>query len=492
MALGAGRRRLVQQLLTESLVLALAGGLGGWLVAAYLSSLFGLIRVPLGWPLDLSISPDYRLVFFCASLSVLTGMAFGLVPALQATRPDLVATLKADHQRGILKRIRFRDTLVVAQVAICTLLLLGMGLFLHSLQAARAANIGITPRNLLLLAFDPALSRRSDDQSRELLRAVLDEVRRVPGVESATLTSAVPLTLIISNSNFVPAEQAKDRQARRIQTDIYTVGPDFFSTLGMPVLSGEVFAVGPASSAVVNDTFERMAFPGDSAVGRRVVGDGKALHIVGVVATAKSRSISEAPRPAIYLPVLSAYTARELPQGVSLLVKTNGEPAAFARPVREAIRRVDPSLALFDVRSMDSHVESALLAPRMAWALSSVAGLVGLALAIIGVYGVVSYAVARRRRELAVRLAVGARTHQILMMILRQGLGMAAIGVAIGTLAAFALSRFTVSLLYGVGPVDPLTFTAVPTFLIGVAALASLFPARQAASLDPAEVLRNE
>ena len=492
MALGAGRTRLLQQLLTESLVLALAGGLGGWMLATYLSSLFGLIRVPLGWPLDLSISPDYRLVLFCTSLSLLTGVAFGLVPALQATRPDLVANFKNDRHGGMLRRIRLRDMLVVAQVAICTLLLVGMGLFLRSLQAARAADVGISQRNLLLLAFDPALGLRSDSQSQQLMRAVLDSVRGVPGVQSATLTSAVPLTLIISNSNFVPAEQAKDRQARRIQTDIYAVGPDFFSTLGMRVLAGEAGADGPASSAVVNDAFQRLAFPGGSAVGRRVVGDGKALDIVGVVATAKSRSIDEAPRPAIYLPILTAYTARELPRGVSLVVKTTGAPGAVAQPVREAIRRVDPSVAVFDVRSIESHIESALLAPRLAWALSAAAGLVGLALALIGIYGVISFAVVRRRKELGVRLAVGARSQQILMMILRQGLAMAGIGVALGSLAAFGLSRFAASLLYEVDPLDPLTFTAVPTLLIVVAGLASLLPARQAARLEAAEVLRSE
>ena len=492
MALGAGRIRLLQQLLTESLVLALAGGVGGWLLATYLSSLFGLIRVPLGWPLDLSISADYRLVLFCASLSLLTGVAFGLVPALHATRPDLVASLKADRQGGILGRIRLRDALVVTQVAICTLLLLGTGLFLRSLQAARAADFGIAHRNLLLLSFDPSLGGRSDTQATNAMRSVLDSVRRVPGVESATLTSAVPLTLIISNSNFVAAEQAKDRQARRVQTDIYAIGPDFFSTLGIRMLAGEVFADGPTSRAVVNDTFERLVFPGGSAVGRRVVGDGKALDIVGVVATAKSRSIGEAPRPAIYLPVLTAYTARELPRGVSLMVKTNGAPMGFVGPVRDAIRSAEPSIAVFDVQSMDSHVESALIAPRLAWTLSAAAGVLGLTLAVIGIYGVVSFAVARRRRELGVRLALGARSEEVLAMILRQGLGMTAIGVALGCLSAFGLSRFTASLLYGVGPLDPLTFTAVPAFLIAVAALASLLPARQAARLDPAEVLRSE
>jgi predicted permease len=492
MALGASRARLVRQLLTESLLLASVGGVGGWVLAAYVSSFLGLVRVPLGWPLDLSIAPDYRLVLFCMGLSLVTGVTFGLVPAVRATRPDVMADLKSDSRRSIFDRVRLRDGVVVAQVALCTVLLLGMGLFLRSLQAARAADLGLTPRNLLLLAFDPALARRSDTQAKLLMRDILDGVRRVPGVESATLTSAVPLTLIISNSNFVSAEQVKNPQARRVQTDIYFVGPDFFSTMGIPLLAGERLTETGASSAVVNDTFQRMAFAGESAIGRRVVGDGKALDIVGVVATATSRSIGETPRPAIYLPILTTYSAREIPPGVTLVAKTRDVPAAYVEPVREAIRRADSSVAVFNIRSMESHVESALLAPRLAWALSSAAGLVGLALALIGIYGVVSFAVARRRRELGIRLAVGADPQQILFLILKQGLSMASMGVAIGCLATLGISRFAVGLLYGVSPADPLTFIAVPSVLIVVAVLAALVPARRAAGLDPVEVLRTE
>ncbi len=493
-ALGASRFRLLRQLLTESLLLALMGGLGGWIIAGYLSSLFGLIRVPLGWPLDLSISPDYRLLLFCAALSLVTGIAFGLVPALRATRPDLMTDLKANTRGGILDRVRLRDGLVVAQVAICTLLLLGMGLFLRSLQAARGMESGMGNRNVLLLAFDPALGRRSDTESRQLMGDLLDRVRAIPGIESATLTSAVPLTLMISNSRFVPAEQAKNPEARRIPTDIYAVGSEFFDTLGISVLAGEQFpfaSVLSATSAIVNDTFARMAFPGQSAIGRRVLGDGKALDIVGVVATVKSRSIGEEPRPSLYLPLLATYTAKEMPRGITLAVRTSGAPAGYTGPVRETIRRVDESVAVFDVRTMESHVEDALLVPRLARAMSAAAGLVGLVLALIGIYGVVSFAVVRRRKELGIRMAVGAEPRHVLQMVLRQGLGMVATGVAIGMLVAFGVTRFAVSVLYGVRPADPLTFIVVPSILVAVAILACLVPARRAARLDAVEILRS-
>jgi putative ABC transport system permease protein len=412
MALGASRMRLVRQLLTESLLLALLGGLGGWLLAAYVSSFVGSLRIPLGWPLDLSVSLDYRVVLFCIGLSVVTAAAFGLVPALRATRADLVTDLKADLRGSSTREgSALRNGLVVAQVAICMVLLLGTGLFLRSLRVSQGMDLGLKSRNLLLLAFDPGLDHRSDSQSRQLLRDVLARAQAVPGVESASLTTAVPLTFIISNSNFVHEERAKQPGVQRVRTDIYAVGPQFFTTLGIPFLNGEEFRVDQpgARAAIVNDAFARAAFPDQSPIGRMVIGDGKRLQIVGVVATAKSRTIGETPRPSIYLPILNEYTSAEVRRGVTLVVKTRNAPAAYTESMRDAIRQVDRSLAVYDVRTMESHLNDALIVPRLTWALSAVAGSVGLVIATIGVYGVISFAVARRRRELGIRLAVGAR-----------------------------------------------------------------------------------
>ena len=496
MALGASRGRLVRQLLTESLMLSLLGGVGGWIIAAYGASLMGRVRIPFGWPLDLSVSLDYRVVFFCIGLSILTGIVFGLMPALRATRPDLVTDLKADA-RGMTGAgsLGVRNALVVAQVAICTLLLLCTGLFLRSLQAARGMDVGLSNRNLLLLAFDPALDRRSDPQARRLLRDILEQAHAVPGVESATLTTDVPLTLIINNSRFVPEERAADSKSRRIAADIYTVGPRFFETMGISFLAGDDFhfdQVAAERIAIVNEAFVRAAFPNESVLGRRILGDGKRLQIVGVVATAKSRTIGEAPRPSIYLPILNEYTAAQAFRGVTLVVKTRDAAATSAGPIRDVIRRVDPSLAVFDVRTMESHVSDALLMPRLAGVLSAIAGCIGLALATIGVYGVISFAVARRRREIGIRLAVGAQPREVLTMILKQGLTLAFVGTLLGFLAGLSVTRFAASLLYGVNPRDTITFVAVPVLLTSVALLACLLPARAAARLDPVEVLRSE
>ena len=496
MALGASRPRLLRQLLTESFLLALLGGVGGVFIAIYVSSLLGLVRTPFGWPLDLTISVDYRVLLFCFALSLLTAVAVGFVPALRATKPDLVTDLKTDARSTAgVGRFELRNGLVVAQVAICTVLLVCMGLFVRSLQTVRGMDLGLTNRNLLLLAFDPALDRRPDPQSKQLLRDILERAQTVSGVESATLTSGVPLTLIVSNSNFVAAENAKNPIAQRVRTDIYAVGPSFFETMGIPFLAGKDFGVEQEATsrvAIVNDAFARAAFSNQSAIGRRVVGDGKALEIVGLVATAKSRSVGEAPRPTIYLPILSEYTAAENPRGVTLVAKTRDRAAVYAGPLREAVRGADPSLAIFDVRTMETHLSDALIVPRLAGALSAVAGCIGVTIAIVGVYGVISFAVARRRREIGIRLAIGARPGEMVVMVLKQGITLAFLGTAVGFVASLGLTRFGASLLYGVNPTDPVTFIIVPVSLVAVALLACVLPARAAARLDPVDVLRTE
>jgi predicted permease len=497
LALGASRWQVVRHLLTESVLLALAGGIGGWLMAIAGAGWIGQLKVPMPLPVDLAFAPDWRVLLFAIALSLVTGVIFGLVPALRATRLDLVSDLKSDGRgttvadRAAGRRLGLRNVLVVVQVAICTVLLLCTGLFLRSLQAAQGLDLGLGNRNLLLLAFDPSLDQRTEAQSRELLRDILTRARAVPGVDSATLTTGVPLTLIIDNSSFVDEGRQADR-TRRVRTDIYSIAPQYFGTMGIPFIAGRDFGAETERVAIVNDAFARAVLPGvDSAIGRVVVGDGKRLRIVGVVGTAKSRTIGEAPRPVLFLPVLTEYTAAQR-SAVTLVVKTREAAAAYAGPVRDAIRRADPMLAVYDVRTMERHLENARLVPRLAGTLSTVAGLVGLAIATVGVYGVISFAVARRRREMGIRLAVGARPREIVAMVLRQGLAMTAVGTGLGVAAGIVLTRLVASLLYGVEPRDTATFVAVPAFLLVIALLACLLPARSAARTDPVNVLRSE
>ena len=494
MALGASRGRLIRQLLTESLLLALLGGIGGWVIAYWVCPMIGLTRDPLGWPRHFSVALDGRVLLFCTGWSAVTGIAFGLLPALQATRTNLVAALKSDGRGGGgIDRGLTRNALLVAQVAACAVLLLCSGLALRSLQAATALDLGFANRNVLLLVFDPGLESRPDEESRALLRDVLDRTQAMAGVESATLTTAVPLTFIIDNSDFV-AEGADATKAARVRTDIYAVGPRFFETFGIAVQSGEALgaAHGPRRIAVVNQAFARAVFGDAPPIGRRILGDGKALDVVGVAATAKSRTIGESPRPAIFLPILTEYVAGHARRGVTLAVRTSGAPLAYAQSLRQAIRGVDPSLAVFDVRTIETHIADALLVPRLLWGIAAAAGVIGLGLAIVGMYGVISFAVARRTRELGIRLAIGALPREVLMLVLRQGLTLAAAGTALGIAVAFGLSRFAASLLYEVAPADPVTFAIVPVIVLAVTVAACLVPARAAARLDPVEVLRSE
>ena len=496
MALGASRGRVVRQLVAESVVLSLVGGAAGWVVAWYVCALIGFARAPLGWPLEFTISLDARVFLFAFALSLVTGVAFGLIPALRATRTDLVAALKTGGPTTTLGGpIRLRHTLVVAQVAVCAVLLVCSGLALRSLAAARAVNVGVTSRGVMLAGFDPGMSGRSDEDARRLLRGVLERAQAVPGIEAATLTSAVPLTFIIDNSRFVADERAKDQAAERVRTDIYLVGPRFFETLGIAIsegAAGEVDGLASTGGAIINEAFSRAVFPDGQPMGRRFRGDGRLLTVAGVVTTVKSRTVGEAPRPAIYLPILTDYLGARTQRGVTLVVKARDGATVQAEPLRQAIRAEDPSLAVFDVRSMETHVRDALIGPRLMWGVSATAAGLGLSLAIVGVYAVVRFGVALRRRELGIRLAIGARPRELVTMVLRQGITLAVIGTLVGVLAASALTRFAASLLYGITPTDPVTFIVVSALLMAVAVVACAIPARSAARLDPVDVLRTD
>ena len=331
MALGASRGRLIRQLLVESVLLALAGGASGCIAAVYLTALIGFARSPSGWPLEFTVSLDYRVLSFSVLLSLAAGIGVGLLPAFQSTRPDRLSGVKgAGRSVSDAGRGRLRVALVGGQIAVCALLLVCSGLALRSLAAARSTDIGLHNRDLILLGFDPGMNRRSDDDSRRLLRDVLERASAVPGVRSATLTTAVPLTFIIDNTRYVAEARAKDPSASRVRTDNYMVGPRFFETFGIPIVDGPggedtIDGPGPTGLAVVNEAFAREVFPDGPAVGRRFVGDGRRLTVAGVVATVKSRTIGESPRPAVYLPILTEYT------GVAVAARRHARRAAAGR-----------------------------------------------------------------------------------------------------------------------------------------------------------------
>lgn len=492
LAIGAGRGRLLRQLLTESTLLALLGGAAGYALAQFGAFAVSRSRIPLSLPVDLSLSLDNRVLLFSIALSVLTGVVFGLVPALRATRPDLTGALKGGGEPlAHLRRFGLRNLLVVAQVAICMVLLISSGLFLRSFDSARNAVLGFSHRNLLLLEFDPSLNRYTASDARRVTGEILNGVRATPGVESASLADSVPLNLEGTQNAFTREDQAAGGETR-IRADIYSVAPLFFDTLGIRLLSGEDFRPGNPSGdiAILNQTAAAKAFPGENPIGRRISYLGRTVLVVGLVQTAKSRTIGEDPHPCLYFPIARDLHGNDSLTGLTLVLRTHGDPAAYAELARQAIRKADPGLAVFGVRTMEAQISRALYLPRLTALLFGLTGIVGLLISSIGLYGLISFAVARRTSEIGVRMAVGATSLQVLTMVLRQGIALTLAGSAIGLALAFAVSRTAASLLYGVSPTDAATFLAVPAFLILIAAASCLIPARRAASLDPIRALR--
>src|ERR1039458_6498113 len=424
LAIGAGRGRLVRQLLIESVMLALLGGIAGYAIAQLGASGIGRSRIPLSLPVDFSISLDYRVMLFSMALSGLTGVVFGLVPALRATRPDLTGALKDERVSiGQSRRFGLRNLLVVAQVAICTVLLICSGLFLRSLYSARNIDIGLGRRNLLMMAFDPSLNRYSPGETRRIVDAILEGGRTIPGVESATLSSSVPLNLEGTQNSFVP--EADGREQNPIRADIYSVAPRFFETFGIRMIDGEDFRPGVPSEdiVIVNQALAGQAFPNQSPIGRRISYLGRTVRITGLVATTKSRTIGEDPHPCLYFPIARDLRGNDSLTGITLVLRTRGNPAGYAPLVRQTIRNIEPALAVFDIRTMDTQISKALFLPGVAAFLFGLAGFMGLLISTVGIYGVVSFAVARRTKEIGVRMALGAGRAQVLGMVLKQGLG---------------------------------------------------------------------
>ena len=493
LAIGAGRGRLVRQLLTESTMLALLGGIGGYVFAQLGASSLGRTRLPIGIPIDLSIPLDHRVIIFCMALSAFTGVVFGLVPALRATRPNLVGALKNDGIRfGRSWRFGLRNLLVVAQVGMCMVLLICSGLFLRSLYSARGIDTGFTHRNLLMLSFDPSLNRYSPVETRRLLETIVDHAGALPGVESVSLTNSVPLSLEGTKNSFVPEDRIFAGPENGMLADIYSIAPRFFETFGIRMIAGEDFRPGvPAEdTAIVNRALADKAFPKQNPVGRRILYFGRMVRIAGLVETTKSRSIGEDPQPCLYFPIARGLRGNDSLTGITLALRTRGNPASYAPQARQAIREIDPALAIFNVRTMDTHLSQALFLPRAAAFLFGLAGFMGLVISTVGIYGVISFAVSRQTKAIGIRMALGARRGQVLGMVLKQGLVLTVIGAAIGLGTALALSRVAASLLYGVSPTDTATFIGVPALLLLVALLACLMPARRAAALDPIGALK--
>ena len=498
LAIGAGRGRVIRQFMIGNLILAFLGAAAGLVLALAATKAAARVDLPLPFPVVLNFAPDLRVLLVTAGVAVLTSLMFGLAPSARATRLDVNASLKdSDPASTAFASQWTRKVLVMVQVAVSVVVLVAAMLFLHSLWNGFSIDLGFRTENLLVVKVDPTAQGYSRERSALFFQQLEERVSKLPGVRSASVVAPLPLG-IASNGSDVSALGT----SRTINANRHLVGPRYFETMGIPLLRGRDFRDVPASSppvAVINRVMAEHLFPHENPVGQRVGwGSGKestVYEIVGVVGDTKSKTIGEALRPCLY--GLAAQSETDLEGlspfgGVSLVIKTVGKPKALAAIVQQEVERLDPGLPVYGVETMEEQVGKSLVLARLAASFLGVFGFLALTLAAVGLYGLMSYTVVARTREIAIRMALGASAQRTLSMLARQGLGTVGVGLAAGLAASLAVGRLVSSLLYGVGSFDPLTFIAVPIVLVLVACFAILVPARRAAKVDPMVALRYE
>ena len=496
LSIGASRGQLVRQLLVESLVLSFAGGAAG--VALAIAMTRGLLAlVPSeGSPLLIRPEPDLRILLFTLALTFLTGLVFGLVPALRASRPDLWTTLKdaVGTLVGQSGSLFLRKGLVAAQVALSFLLLFGAGLFVRSLQNLKATNTGFRdPDNLVTFQLSPALNGYDAPRTVHFYEELLDHLRAIPGVKSAALASD-PLLAgdEWDSTTSVEGHQAKDGED--MQAFMNALSPGYFQTMGIPILEGRDFdrrdVIKDSKVAIVNQKFARHFFGDKSAVGRHIGrggGPGTKLdtEIIGVVAD----SLFEGPREGVHRQV---FVPNWNNGGVAFYVRVGLGSASVYSLIRSEVRKLDPSMPVYQFKTLAGQLDETLLTERLIALLSAGFGLLATLLAAIGLYGVMAFVVARRTKEMGLRMALGARASAVIWLVMKEVLLLLAIGLAIGVPSAFGLGRFVAAQLYGIKPSDPWTAAASMAMLIMVATMAGLIPAQRASRIDPILALRYE
>ncbi|HKA22576.1 MAG TPA: ABC transporter permease [Blastocatellia bacterium] len=493
LALGASRFRVVRQLLNESLLLALAGGALGLLPAFWLASLASAFKLPLNIPLAFEVHIDYRVYIFTFLLSLATGLLFGLLPALQATKTDLVPALKEEVSFGGHSRSWLKSSLIVAQVALSLILLVAGGLMIRALNKAQTINLGFDPQRSIEVAFDLRLQGYESGQAKEFQKRLLERVRALPGVQSAGIADGVPVDLHFSRTSVFIEGQRLERNARVPIAMISRVTPGYFQAMTTRLIAGRDFTDQDNEKAtrvaIVNETFARRFFPGEDPIGRRFsLGrpDAAPNEIVGIVQDGKYAGLNEDPRPFASRPLWQSESG-----STSLIVRTEGDPQLLKGPVAGEVQRLDPHLPMSNSTLVEK-LAFPLLPARIAAAILGGFGLLALVLAAIGIYGVISYAVSTRTYEIGVRMALGAQGVDVLTLILGQGMRLAFIGVGIGLSAALLLTRLLKSMLFGVSPTDPVTFAIALAVLATVALIACYVPARRATKVDPMVALRHE
>ena len=493
-AIGAGKARLVKQLLTESLVLSLFGGAAGFLLALWANNLLRNFKPPVDFALNINPEIDFRVLVFAVTVSLLAGVVFGLAPAIHSVRADLVPALKNETAAGRISRTRLRSVLVATQVALSLVLLLASGLILRSLRHAEEIDPGFNTRNGVEMTFDVGLQGYDQQRGLQFMRDAADRVSSLPRVKAVTLTDNLPLGLDRS-SNGVYIEGRPWPANRRVATALYNVvWPGYFKTMGIQLVEGREFTFSDTKDShqvvIVNEEFVRQFLPGEEPVGKRASfsgPDGPFCQIVAVARNGKYLSLDERPQPFVHFPLLQRYNSYTV-----LVARVDGNARAAIGPVRSAIQQLDPTLPITDAKTPDEHMGLSLFPARVAAVLLGIFGLLALTLAAIGIFGVVSYSARQRTREIGIRMALGARRQDVLHLVVLQGMTVVAIGLVVGLAGAFALTRFLSSLLYGVSPTDPVTFLGITVLLGLVAFSASYVPALRATNVEPMRALRYE
>jgi predicted permease len=498
-SLGAGRGRMIRQLLTENLLLSLGGAAGGLAIAYWSTRLLMAVELPAPVPIGLDLSMDVRVLLFTTLLAVLATMAFGMAPALSASKIDLVSTLRGIGADGP-RHGRLRAAFLVAQVSMSVLLLVIAGLFIRGFRNAQSIDIGFETAHVLTASVDLETRGYSRARGVEFMRSLTDRLEATPGIVSANLVDIVPVTLSNTTTYLLrdkDAEPERDQPPLTPKIYVNAVGPGHFRTLEIAMLAGRDFThldvEGAPGVAIVNETLARQFWPGESAVGQRLrplgggAGAREVIEIVGVARDSKYVTVGEAPRPFMYRPLAQVYTPR-----ITLLVRAAGAPGSVLPAIKQVVRALDPGLPVFNVATLGEATSLSLLPARIAGALLGALGLLALALAALGIYGVLSFLVRSRTREIGVRVAIGATPYSVVVMVVRQAMTWTVAGAVVGIGLAIVVTRFIESFLYGISPTDPLTFISVALLLALVASAAALLPALRASRLDPLVALRHQ
>ncbi|HUI40812.1 MAG TPA: ABC transporter permease [Terriglobia bacterium] len=492
LAMGAGRWRLVRQFLVESLALALAGGAVAVLITFWTAGTFDHFIPPLTIPVDLNGHLSASVFLATLGASFVTSVIFGILPALRSSGISPVTVLKEEalSVSGGLHKARLSSALVVMQIALSVVLLVCAGLFLRSLQRVETINPGFDPNHVLIASYELGPAGYARSAAFEFDRQVLAKVGALPGVESATLADFAPLTFSL-HSQDVQAEGYVPRPHESLEIDRADVGPNYLATLRVPLIAGRDVAPQDTEKsqpvALVNQAFVERYWRGQDPLGKRLFTDGRWYTVVGEAANGKYRRMIYAPEPAVYLPLFQDYR-----DTVTLHVRTAGDPLGVAPAVEKAVHELDPDLPVFGIARLKAAMEMGSVFERVAAAFVGAFGFLALALAAVGIYGVVSYTTRQRTHEFGIRMALGAERGDVLRLVLGQGLRMTIVGVVFGLAASWAVTRFLGSLLLGVTATDAFTYAAVALLLGGVALSACYFPARRATTVNPSVALHSE